>query len=793
MTPVPLRILLAEDDDGHASLIQRNLSRAGITNEVVRVRDGQEALDYLRRAGPHAGRPRDRPLLLLLDIKMPRVDGIEVLRQVRGEPEHANIPVIMLTTTDDPREVQRCYELGCSVYVTKPIAYDEFVEAIRRLGLFLSIVKVPSEDDAVGGDAMTADMTRPVPAATGRGTILVVEDDPGVILLERRRLERAGYTALTAESPAEALDLLRTSPVDLILLDYRLPGEIDGLEFYAQVRAAGYDIPVILVTGYGNEAVVVRALRAGVRDFVTKSVEYLDYLPEAVEHVLRQVRTERQLAESEARLASIIGSATDAIIVAGPDRLVTLFNTAAEEMFGCPAGHALGQPLSTFLPPEVLAGADDRSPRPAKAPRHEARLARADEGQFPAEVAVSRAEVGGRTFYTAVVRDVTTQRRLEEQFRQAQKMEAVGRLAGGVAHDFNNLLSIINGYSELLVSALAGPAREQAAMILDAGERAARLTAQLLAFSRKAVIEPKVLNINEVIAPITRLLGRLIGEDVILTTVLAPDVGRVKVDPGQMEQVVMNLAVNARDAMPTGGRLTVETRTVDVEADTASLYPDLAPGPYTQLAVSDTGIGMTDEVKARIFEPFFTTKEVGKGTGLGLATVYGIVKTHGGHVAVYSEVGVGTTFKILFPAVPGADEVRAPRDTWVAPRGTETVLLVEDEPGVRGLVRVALELQGYTILEADSGEDALRVAAAHTGPVHLLITDVVMPGMGGRKVADALRHQYPGLKVLYTSGYTDDAIVRHGVIEAADAFLQKPFTLFGLARKVRAVLGANGG
>ncbi|MDB5306801.1 MAG: Sensory box histidine kinase/response regulator [Gemmataceae bacterium] len=632
---------------------------------------------------------------------------------------------------------------------------------------------------------MTAELTHPV--ACDRGTILVVEDDPGVVLLERRRLERAGYAAVTAGTADEALRQLRAHPVDLILLDYRLPGEIDGLEFYAQVRKAGFDLPVILVTGFGSEATVIRALRAGVRDFVTKSVEYLDYLPEAVDHVLRQVRTERQLAESKARLANIIGSATDAIIVAGPDHRITLFNAAAEEMFRCPGGRAIGRPLGEFLPPEVLAGADDRGPG---SPRHAVQGRRADGGRFPAEAAVSRAEVGGRTFYTAVVRDVTEQRRLEEQFRQAQKMEAVGRLAGGVAHDFNNLLTVINGYGDLLLTELppVDPLRPSVAAIRDAGERAAGLTQQLLAFSRKAIIEPKVLDLNEVVARSEKLLRRLIGEDVALVTALTPELGRVKADPVQVEQVLMNLVVNARDAMPGGGRLLVETGNAEVPGDD----PARRPGWYVRLAVSDTGCGMADEVKAKIFEPFYTTKGPGKGTGLGLAVVHGVVEQSGGYVRVDSEVGVGTTFEVLVPAVKDVAGRPSPGVVRVMARGTETVLVVEDEEAVRRIARIALETQGYTVLEADGGTTAVRVADQHSGPVHLLLTDVVMPGTGGRELADTLRQRYPGLKVLYMSGYTDDAVVRHGVIEATDAFLQKPFTLQALAKKARSVLDGSG-
>jgi CheY-like chemotaxis protein len=325
-----------------------------------------------------------------------------------------------------------------------------------------------------------------------------------------------------------------------------------------------------------------------------------------------------------------------------------------------------------------------------------------------------------------------------------------------------------------------------------AGERAAGLTAQLLAFSRKAILEPKVLDLNEVVSQSAKLLRRLIGEDITLATALAPGLDRVKADPTQVEQVILNLAVNAKDAMPRGGKLTIETHGIRLREEDAALYPDLPLGRYVLLAVSDTGVGMTEEVKTRLFEPFFTTKEQGKGTGLGLAVVHGAVKQSGGRVDVYSELGIGTTFKILLPAVVGATGPQS-QNVGLAPRGAETVLLVEDEAGVRRFGRLALETQGYTVLEASGGEEALRIAERHAGPIHLLVTDVVMPRMGGRELAETLHARNSGLRVLYVSGYTDDAVVRHGIVEATDAFLQKPFTPLALARKVRSVLDANPG
>jgi two-component system, cell cycle sensor histidine kinase and response regulator CckA len=403
-------------------------------------------------------------------------------------------------------------------------------------------------------------------------------------------------------------------------------------------------------------------------------------------------------------------------------------------------------------------------------------------------------EGGSVTALRGVMVDVTEQKVLEEQFRQAQKMDAIGRLAGGVAHDFNNLLTVINGCCDLVLLGLAPP--DQTASLLGeirkAGERAAGLTRQLLAFSRKQVLEPRLLDLNALVVESEKLLGRLIGEDVRLTTALAPDLGRVKADRGQIEQVIMNLAVNARDAMPQGGKLTINTANVVLDDTYVQTHFEAKPGRYAMLSVSDTGCGMTADVQARLFEPFFTTKEPGKGTGLGLATVYGIVKQSGGSVYVYSEPEHGTTFKVYLPIVDAPNTVARPSDGKSTLHGTETILLVEDEPAVRALSRLALRTYGYTVLEASNGGEALRVCEEHTGMIDLLLTDVVMPGMSGRELTDVLRPRHPTMKVLYISGYTDDAVVRHGVLEEETAFLQKPFTPVTLAKKVRRVLNEPG-
>lgn len=479
------------------------------------------------------------------------------------------------------------------------------------------------------------------------------------------------------------------------------------------------------------------------------------------------------------------------------DLRVTDWNPAAERIFGFRKDEVLGMgpPYEKIVPESFRAEA---------APL----LARIQAGDMGAHSVNPNLTKDGRTItcewfntplldeggrFTGLLclaQDLTERLLLEEQFMQAQKMEAVGQLAGGVAHDFNNLLTIISGYSELLLDMMGtgNSMRESVTAISEASERAASLTRQLLAFSRKTVLSPKVLDLNDVVRETEKLLRRLIGEDVLLTTVLDAKISKVKVDPGQLGQILMNLAVNARDAMTKNAKLTIETRNVVLDREYSLLRPDVKPGSYVMLSVSDNGIGMTAEVKARIFEPFYTTKQPGEGTGLGLAVVLGIVKQSNGHVDVDSEPGLGTTFKIYFPSAVEKQSASNAIDPSTPRRGTEKILLVEDEDGVRGLAVLALQTYGYKVLAACNGKEMMRLVEQHKSGFDLMVTDVVMPGMSGPDLAKSLRPLFPLMKVVYCSGYTDDAVVRHGILQEKVAFLQKPYTPLALVKKVRQVL-----
>jgi PAS domain S-box-containing protein len=511
--------------------------------------------------------------------------------------------------------------------------------------------------------------------------------------------------------------------------------------------------------------------------------------------VARDITDLKRADETIRRLSTAVDQSPAAVIITDPSGRIVYVNRKFTEISGYSSEEVVGQNPRLLksgktsvdqyrqLWSTIQSGATWRG-------EYQNRRKTGDLYWASTTIAPVKDEDGTITNFVAIQEDVTETRSLEAQLRQAQKMEAVGRLAGGVAHDFNNLLTVITSYSQLLLEdmAAADPRRADLEEIRRAAVGAAELTRQLLAFSRQQVLEPRVLNLNDVLSAAGKMLQRLIGEDVALQLTLAPDLGNVKADPGQIEQVIMNLAVNARDAMPDGGKLTIETSNIDLDASYAAQHAVVPPGSYILVAVTDTGSGMDEPTKARLFEPFFTTKEIGRGTGLGLATVYGIVKQSNGYIWVYSELGHGTSFKVYLPRVSEAAAAAAETRPLLLNGGTETILLAEDASGVRAVAQEILTRLGYTVLVANDGHAALKLARASTDAIHLLVTDVIMPEMSGRQLADRLKEQRPGLKVLFVSGYTDDAIVRHGMLEPGIAFLQKPFTPQTLARKVREVL-----
>jgi PAS domain S-box-containing protein len=634
--------------------------------------------------------------------------------------------------------------------------------------------------------------------------VLLVEDSENDAALVLRELRRGGFDVAferveSREAMSEALD--RSPPWDLIISDYSLP-TFDAPGAVALVRGRDFDIPIIIVSGTIGEETAVTALKSGAQDFIVK--HRMARLVPAVERELREAEarrtrkaTEQALHVSETRFRRLAESGVIGIVVGDVAGPVVDANEAFLTMVGYTRDDVVAGvvDLNAMTPPEWAhanaAAVEHLKGRGFSRP-WEKEYIRKDGTRVPALVAVASLD-GTQTMSISL--NLSERKRLEDQVRRSQKMEAIGTLAGGIAHDFNNLLSVILTYTGLILDGLpqGDSTRADLEEVKKAGDRAADLTRQLLAFSRQQMLTPRVLDLNQVVLGMERMLKRLLGADIQLSLLTAQTVGKVHADPGQIEQVILNLVVNARDAMPEGGNLSVETENVELDAEYAAQHIDVAPGPYVMIAVTDTGVGMDGSTLAHIFEPFFTTKEKGKGTGLGLSTVFGIVRQSGGHLWVYSELGRGTTFKVYIPRTDR--RVDAPSASSPPPatlRGPETVLIVEDEDQVRAVMRAVLRRYGYNVLEAGNGGEAFLICERYTAKIHLLVTDVVMPRMSGRELAERLGPMRPEMKVLYVSGYTENSIVHHGVLDAGVAFLQKPITPEALARRVRELLDGPG-
>jgi PAS domain S-box-containing protein len=822
-------VLVVEDSATQAESLRLLLEEHGYTVTVAS--SGEQALKAVAKEAFD---------LVVSDITMPGISGYELCRRIKSDKKRHEVPVVLLSSLSDPLDIVHGLEAGADNYVAKPYEPDHLLMRIRqvldnrkhrrgsrsRVGVHVSVLgsefTITSEKEQIL-DLLISTFED---AVQQNRQLRRREEE-----LESARAELARYAGRLEQrlqSVLEAVpDVVFSVSTDLRTLYYISPACTSVLGLTPEECAAdpGRWRAVIhpddrsrVVGEFERSAKAGRQASAEYRIVrADGSVRWIDEtivpvrenggVVTRIDGIARDVTdrkgAEENLRASESRLKSVVETALDAVITMDGGGFITGWNQRAEAVFGWPASEAVGRRLAQTIIPPQHREAHERGLTHFLATGHGPVLNRRieltglhrDGHEFPVELAISPVRQGDTWLFSAFVRDITEQRKLEAQFRQAQKMEAVGRLAGGVAHDFNNLLTVITSYTDLLLDDLApqDPRRADIEEIGKAAGSAAALTRQLLAFSRQQVLEPRALDLNAVVSGADTLLKRLLGEDIEVVTVLAPALGTVKADPGQIEQVIVNLAVNARDAMPEGGKLTIETANLVMDEAYVREHPAAQPGPYVLLAVSDTGTGMDEQTQRRIFEPFFTTKEMGKGTGLGLATVYGIVKQSGGFIWVYSEPHHGTSFKIYLPLVEEAAAVAtAANQSKQAPRGTETVLLVEDAAAVRAVTRQVLERLGYTVMEAPDGKAALHLAEKHRGPIHLLLTDVVMPELGGRLLAEQLRAARPEVKVLYISGYTDDAVVRHGVLAAGIAYLQKPFTPDVLGRKLREVLDATG-
>ncbi|HEV8241641.1 MAG TPA: response regulator [Thermoanaerobaculia bacterium] len=829
------RVLVVDDEPLNLKLAVLRLRQAGY--QVETAASGPEALAKARRQPPDA---------VLSDALMPGMDGFAFCLELRRDPLLAALPVVLTSSAYvDEADQQLARSVGADALVLRS---PDFAGAIAALGRSLAAPKLttslPAATDAVSGlhrerlqvqlererarnevllrqtaiQATALSVIRGLSQALAdpRGAPRAVTDvlvhclDAAGLSTGLMYLTRDGELALEAHfgipvshrAAAAAcfgeMELVRAAIAkgDPLPVSAAEPPDRPAARFLRGLGLASALFVPFAVLGRGLGVLVLASDHHDLGDEAW--IGFARSLAAQFGQTVALGQSLERLAASESRHRMVMEQAHDAILILELSYRILEANREAERVFGRPRAELIGRHYDDFVVEEErddVAACRRRLIAESVQRTDDRHFLRPDGTRFGVEVSAALVRVGesGEPIVISILRDTSERRRLEAELQQAQKMESLGRLAGGVAHDFNNMLGVINGYAELL---LARRPDDQslhtfATEILHAGQRAAGLTRQLLAFSRRQILQPRILHLNRVVVDVERMLRRVIGEDVELVTDLAPELPEVEADPGQLEQVLLNLAVNARDAMPRGGRITLTTRQVDVDEEAAAADPGLRIGQYVLLSVRDTGHGIPPEVHEHLFEPFFTTKEMGKGTGLGLATVLGIVGQSGGHVHAVPGLESGACFEVYLPRAQARAEAPAPTAPAQPARGNETVLLVEDEPALRALVRQLLGAGGYTVIEAADATAALQVSAAHQGAIDLLLTDVVLPGRSGTELAAELTARRPAVKVLYMSGYTDDRVVRNGPLEAGATVLQKPFDAMTLARKVREALGSR--
>lgn len=843
------KILIVDDDPQSRLLYTSLLTPFG--HQVLEAREGREGLEVAKR---------EKPDLIISDILMPSMNGYEFVTALRKEPSLSKIPVIFHSASFLGREAHALGEsCGVSLYILKPCDPEKILEVVHTaLGMPVELhvqsslppperTTIPLLLDAFFRkgrelDASTARLTALLELAMRFVGTRAVQHVLTQAAASAREILGSNYAA-AGSLDGDGIDLqsVAVSGVSADLVSRMEKESFKGKVFQGMIRD---ETPHIAYSPFGNlHGLELPSHHPPVRSFlgarlerggrvygwiyVAEKLASLEFdnqdakILEAIaaqtalacenaqryrtiqEHAanLQAEVAERKRAEERFRML-VETAPTGIAIVDGKGRIVDA-NARTLEMFGYQSNELIGQAVEALVPTALRAG-HEKHRRSFQSNPHarpmglgmELLARRKDGTEFPVEISLGPLVTQGETLVSAAIVDITERKMMEEKLRLSQRMEAIGRLAGGVAHDFNNLLTVILGCCESLSHDLPSGQSSSAkvAMISKAASGAADLTRQLLAFGRQQMLQPRVVEAEKVLGDVEDLLKRLIGEDIKFSTTFGPAVGCINVDPGQIQQILINLATNARDAMPHGGQLTIEASNVDLDEAYQVLHPPVIPGPYVLLAVSDSGCGIDRKTQARIFDPFFTTKELGKGTGLGLATVYGIVKQSGGYIWVYSEVGKGTAFKVYLPRVEHEAMSKAHPDPDVAPqRGTETILLAEDSEALREIAREYMESLGYTVLEASSGREALKRASEFNGEIHLLLTDVVMPEMNGAGLAAEIVRDRPSIKILFTSGYTDDAVVRHGVLEPSVAFIQKPYRPKALARKLREVLDSGAG